>query len=305
MDRPRLIVAVCSNRQPDEVAAALEEVASQVAEVPGSEAVLIASGVTGFPLRQLQALASGFGIGTHESGPGLSVARNAVLALAGDQDIIAYLDDDALPASGWLRNLAARWEDAAPDLACIGGAIEPQWVAPPPEWMSERVHVVFSLLDRGPGIRPLEPGVEDAWGANVSFRAGPLRQAGGFDPALGPVGGIPFFADETEAQRRLAAAGYRGVYAGDVRVRHRVGPERLRLREVLRRRFYAGAGMRRTGQWGLAAGASRLMGGLAGVGAAVVGRRPKDLAVAIGRLGAGAGVLAEPLVRRRLARLRR
>jgi glycosyltransferase involved in cell wall biosynthesis len=298
-------VAVCSNRQAEEVAAALEEVASQVAEVPGSEAVLIASGVTGSQREQLEALASSFGITTRESGPGLSVARNAALALAHDGDIVAYLDDDALPAPGWLRSLAALWEDAAPDLACVGGAIEPQWVAPPPRWMSERVHVVFSLLDRGPGIRPLEPGVEDAWGANVSFRAGPLREAGGFDPSLGPVGGIPFFADETEAQRRLAAAGYRGIYSGDVRVRHRVGPERLRLREVLRRRFYAGAGMRRTGQWGLAAGVTRLTGGLAGAGAAFVRRSPTDLAVAIGRLGAGAGVLAEPLVRRRLARLRR
>ena len=245
---------MCSNRWAEDVAATLEEVASQVAAVPGSDAVLIASGVTESQLEQLRALADSLGVAMRESGPGLSVARNAALALAGDGDVVAYVDDDALPAPGWLKNLASHWEDASPDLACIGGAIEPHWAAAPPEWVSERVYVVFSLLDRGPGVQPLEPGVEDAWGANVSFRAGPLRQAGGFDPALGPVGGIPFFADETEAQRRLAAAGYRGIYAGDVRVRHRVGPERLRLREVLRRRFYAGAGMRRIGQWGLRLG---------------------------------------------------
>ena len=295
---------MCSNRWAEDVAAALEEVASQVAEVPGSDAVLIASGVTQTQLEQLRALADSFGIAMRESGPGLSVARNAALALAGDGDVVAYVDDDALPAPGWLKNLASHWEDASPDLACIGGAIEPHWAAPPPEWMSERVYVVFSLLDRGPGVQPLEPGVEDA-GRECLFPRRAAAAGGGFDPALGPVGGIPFFADETEAQRRLAAAGYRGIYAGDVRVRHRVGPERLRLREVLRRRFYAGAGMRRIGQWGLAAGAARLAGGLAGMAAALVRRRPEDLAVAIGRFGAGAGVLAEPLVRRRLARLRR
>lgn len=300
----RLTVAVCTNRKPAQISATLAELERQLRDVHEVEGLLVASGLGAAGAEELRDVAARHGMRCIEAPtPGLSIARNAALEAAGDADVIAYLDDDAIPAPGWLANLAAHWAEAPPDIACIGGAIDPLFSVPPPEWMSERVHVVFSLLDRGPGIVALEAGREDAWGANVSFRVDALRVVGGFDPALGPVAGIPFFADETEAQRRLAAAGHRGIYAGDVRVGHVVGPERMRLREVLRRRFYAGAGMGRIGQWGIGAGVARLAGGTAGAAAALLRRRPTDLAVAIGRIGAGAGVLAEPLVRRRLARL--
>lgn len=300
----RLTVAVCTNRKPAQISATVAELERQLRDVQGAAGLVVASGVGGGDLDELRDVAADHGMRCIEAPtPGLSIARNAALEAAGDADVIAYLDDDAIPAPGWLANLAAHWAQAPLDIACIGGAIDPLFSAPPPAWMSKRVHVVFSLLDRGRGVVPLEAGREDAWGANVSFRVEALRAVGGFDPALGPVAGIPFFADETEAQRRLAAGGHRGIYAGDVRVGHVVGPERMRLREVLRRRFYAGAGMRRIGQWGIAAGLARLAGGIAGAVAALVLRRPPDLAVAIARIGAGAGVLAEPLVRRKLARL--
>jgi len=305
VDQPRLIVAVCSNRLPDQIAPTLEEVATQIREAPGTVGALVASGVDDEREAALASLATRFGIRFHRAGAGLSVARNAALAFAGDADVIAYLDDDAIPAAGWLEHLAAHWAAAPDELACVGGAIDPLWVDPPPPWMSERVHIVFSLLDRGEGVVPLRPGIEDAWGANVSFRVDALRSVGGFDQALGTVGGIPFFGEETEVQLRLARAGHRGIYVGDVRVKHAVTAERMRLREVARRRFYAGAGMRAAGQWSVGAGLARLGAGLAELPISAMRRRPRDVAAAIARAAAGAGVLAEPLVRRSLMRHRR
>ena len=302
---PRLIVAVCTNRTPERISPTLEELSRQLSDVPSAAAVLVTSGVSSDQQRELCEIATEHGLGcVDEPRGGLSNARNAALAAAAETaEVVAYLDDDAIPAAGWLRNLAAHWEQAPAEVACIGGAIDPIWSADPPEWMSAEIGVVFSLLDRGPGTRPLKPGVEDAFGANVSFRVSALQEVGGFDPSLGPVANVPFFADETEAQRRLAELGYRGLYAGDARVGHVVGAERLRLREVLRRRFYAGAGMRRVGQWGVGAGLARLAAGIATAPLAFVTRRPESLAVAIGRIGTGAGVLAEQRVSRRLAAL--
>jgi hypothetical protein len=169
--------------------------------------------------------------------------------------------------------------------------------------MSPRVHIVFSLMDRGPGTKPLLPGVEDAWGANVSFRAGALLEAGGFRTAFGHRGALPMFGEETEVQLRLAAAGHRGIYAGDMRVQHLIGAERMRLREVLRRRFYSGASMRMTGQWSPRDGAARLLGGIAQTAISAPLRRHAALAEGISRIGSGAGVLAEPLLRRRAERV--
>ena len=274
-------------------------------EVDGAVAVVVASGVSGAQHYELREAASRHGFEcVRVQASGLSLARNAALARARTDgaDVVAFLDDDAVPAEGWLRNLVAHWADAPPDLACIGGAIDPIWSAEPPEWMSSELGVVFSLLDRGPGTRPLRPGLEDAFGANVSFRVSALQEVGGFDPGLGPVGDIPFFADETEAQRRLAQLGFRGLYAGDARVGHVVGADRLRLREVLRRRYYAGAGMRRVGQWGVRDGVARLLAGIAAAPVALMLGRRRDLGVAVGRIGTGAGVLTERRIRRRLAR---
>ena len=302
----RLTVAVCTNRTPQLISPTLEELRRQLDEVEGASALVVTSGVSGSEHYDLQKEAERFGFDCiRVPSTGLSLARNAALghARAADADVVAYLDDDAIPAEGWLRNLAAHWEQAPAEVACIGGAIDPIWSTEPPAWMSEEIGVVFSLLDRGPGTKPLVPGVEDAFGANVSFRISALHEIGGFDPALGPVADIPFFADETEAQRRLSQAGYRGIYAGDSRVGHVVGAERLRLREVLRRRYYAGAGMRRIGQWEVSDGLARLATGLATAPVAFVLRRNRALGVAVGRIGTGAGVIREPGIRRRLARL--
>jgi hypothetical protein len=303
MEQSPLVVAVCTNRRPQQVAPTLTGVADQLRQVEGTAGILVASGADA-PLEGLAEAARDRGLTPVRcEEPGLAAARNRALAEAPGA-VVAFIDDDAVPEQGWLEHLAARWSSAPADLACIGGAIDPLWVKPPPRWMSERVHIVFSLLDRGEGVVPLKPGEEDAWGANVSFRVDALREVGGFDPSLGPIDGIPFFGDETEAQRRLAAAGYRGIYAGDVRVLHAVAPDRMRLREVFRRRFYAGASMAITGQWSLAGGAARLAAGILEIPVGLVSGRPDRLAGGIARAGAGAGVLAAPVVRARLARRR-
>jgi hypothetical protein len=168
--------------------------------------------------------------------------------------------------------------------------------------MSDRLRVVYSLLDRGQGVLPLRAGVEDAFGANISFRVEALRSVGGFSDSFGPVGTIPFFGDETEVLRRLSTAGWRGLYVGDARVEHVVPAERMRLREVARRRFYGGAGMRLLGLWSLRDGAARLLAGAAEALAAIPLFSSRRFAAGLARAGAGAGVLAAPAVRARVRR---
>lgn len=300
MEEPSLVVAVCTNRPLGQITPTLEALAGQAGKVEGTGGIVVASAVTDGWFAELGALCGRLGLGTaRATEPGLSNARNEAVRAAG-ADVVAFLDDDAIPDPEWLEHLASHWRSAPREMAVIGGAIDPLWVDPPPDWMSEDVHIVFSLLDRGPGVIPLMPGSEDAWGVNVSFRSEPLREVGGFDPELGPVPGIPFFADETEVQRRLAAAGYRGIYAGDVRVRHAVTNERMRLRQVFKRRFYAGASMRITGQWNLFDGFARVVYGLFATPWFMAREKPKKVAVAVARAGSGLGVLAAPLVRRQV-----
>ena len=143
-----------------------------------------------------------------EPRPGLSRARNRALAWAAESgaDALAFVDDDAVVAPGWWEALGRRWEEAPPEVACIGGPIRPRYAVAPPAWFSDGIAHALTLLDRGPEVRDLDPDVEAVYGANISFRVEPLRQVGGFDPALGHAGGARVLRRGGRGAARFGAA---------------------------------------------------------------------------------------------------
>ena len=232
-----LSVAICTSREP--VAGCLEALREQV------------------PADRLVVVASGGGEGDLvEPRPGLSHARNRALewAAASGADVLAFVDDDAIAEPGWYGALARHWTEAPPEVACIGGPIRPRFAVDPPPWYSDAIKHVLTLLDRGPDVRDLDPDEEAVYGANISFAVGPLREAGGFDPALGHSGARIFFGEDDEAQRALVRRGYRIRYVPDAAVWHVIGTDRLTRRSFLRRRFQFGVslGMRSGRKRGLA-----------------------------------------------------
>jgi cellulose synthase/poly-beta-1,6-N-acetylglucosamine synthase-like glycosyltransferase len=239
-----LRVAVCTNRRPDAVA---ESLGALQQEVPDGRLALVLSGVqeTGYnaPVVLVEPVA------------GLSRARNRALEWAADADVIAFVDDDAVIEKGWYSALSAQWDAAPPSVACIGGPIRPRFSVPPPPWFSDGIAHVLTLLDRGAEVRDLDPDVEAVYGANVSFRVSPLREAGGFDPALGHSGERVFFGEEDAVQRELAARGYRVRYVPDAGVEHVIPASRLTRGSFLKRRcaFGRALGLRGGRPRGLAA----------------------------------------------------
>jgi GT2 family glycosyltransferase len=302
MPDPWLLVAVCTNRPPEAIAPTLEALGEQLRDSDDATGVIVANTTAeeGPRLRRIAANA-GFELDVLEQ-PGIATARNRAVELAEGERVVAFIDDDVIPAADWLERLLAHWRQAPAEVACIGGPILPRWVEQPPAWMSHRLDVTFSLMYRGEGTKALLPGVEDAFTVNGSFRAEAVREVGGFDLALGHSAGQTMFGEDTEVQVRLAQHGYRGLYTGDVKVEHRIDPERMRLRAVFRRRFYNGVSMRMTGQWSLLDGVARLLGGAVEAVIATLLRRKPEMAEGISRIGSGAGVLAAPVAGRRLRR---
>jgi GT2 family glycosyltransferase len=141
-------------------------------------------------------------------------ARNRGMELARGA-IYAFIDDDCFVQPGWLRLLAAHYQDAS--VGGVGGRLRDDRI--PPEASYEivgridpdgRVHLNFQR-DTGKAVE-----VDHLPGGNMSFRAGILRKIGGFDTLYGG----PNFMEETDLCVRVRAAGYRLIFEPAAVVNH-------------------------------------------------------------------------------------
>ncbi|WP_353471186.1 glycosyltransferase family 2 protein [Salipiger sp. H15] len=154
----------------------------------------------------------------------ISAARNLGIAQAAGE-IVAFIDDDAVPEPLWLHHLCAPFAD--PGIAATGGfvrgrnGISFQWRARAVTGdLRERE---LALGAPGPHVPDLPPGeTVKLQGTNMAHRRDLLAAMGGFDPAF------RFYLDETDLDLRHAAAGHRIAINPLAEVHHGYAPSLLR-----------------------------------------------------------------------------
>jgi GT2 family glycosyltransferase len=170
---------------------------------------------------------------------GLSRARNRGIREAAGS-IIAFTDDDVLPAPDWIAQTAAaldRWSAHG-----VGGRILPRWDATPPRWLTESRPLLSRLSIMDVDVRCLlaHPFVGRArvWGANMTFRRELFETVGAFDPRLGLVGNRLARGEETDLVDRALDHGLRIAYDPAPTVFHLIGRARMRKAYFRRQAFH-------------------------------------------------------------------
>jgi Glycosyl transferase family 2 len=168
--------------------------------------------------------------------PGVSLAKN-VGASSATGDIVAFLDDDAIPSSSWLGHLVRPYE--VPRVGCVTGRITPH-----PDFSDSGEYELLGYV-RGPNSPASISKENSNWfqaacfggigiSPNLSIRKFVYARWAGFNERLGS--GTPIVGNEEgKAFVDIVRLGYSIQYAPEALVFHPVPPP---ARETLQRRYY-------------------------------------------------------------------
>lgn len=141
---------------------------------------------------------------------GLSAARNKGIKEA-KGDVIAYVDDDALVDSHYLRTYA-EWFAAHPQTMACGGPIEPLYETEEPSWMSPYTKALLTAwMNYGDKVREYPRGRYPG-GGNAAYRRVVFEQVGLFNTALGRKGGNLMGSEEKDIFDKMHALNMQVLY---------------------------------------------------------------------------------------------
>jgi GT2 family glycosyltransferase len=241
----RVTAVVCTHNRGPLLATCLRSLAQQELASGAHEILVVDNASTDETPRVIDAVRAELGTdrlrSVREPELGLSAARNAAIREA-TGEVLAFVDDDAEPAPGWLEALARALE--SPEVWAAGGPVELEPTGAWPSWLSPRLRPYLAEWDRG--TEPATLRYDDyPRGVNLAFRRETFEMIGGFSTRLGRKGGALLSYEEVELCYRVEQAGGLVQYAPGARVRHAVATERLSPRWFRRRLSWQGRSLAR------------------------------------------------------------
>lgn len=223
---------MCTFRRPTDLAVALPALLDQAVRNLAPTRLIIVDNDPGAGARKYveeQAASSIIGIEyVHAPEPGISVARNAALRAATEEDVLVFIDDDELPSAQWLPLLTQYWIAHRP--AAVTGPVRTEFASAPEAWVTRAdafTRQRFATGSRRPGAAT----------NNLLLDVAFVRTHGLiFDDRLGLIGG-----EDTMFTHQIVALGGEIHWCDEAEVIDRLPPHRGTKRWVLRRAFRSGA----------------------------------------------------------------
>lgn len=274
---PTVSVIVCTYRRAGYLPGLIQSLAAQT--VPAEEILVVDNEASKDTEAIVRDAAERTGLAVRylpESRTGLSHARNRGLAEA-KGEILAFLDDDALPFPPWTEALR-RGALRHPKAGVFAGPVELVPLSPVPPGLLEGAasHLLWlGALDLGRTDERLvntQTHYRGPIGANMSFRRSAVLRAGPFDTRIGRKGASLLSGEDVVYVNAVRDLGFEVWYLAWARVRHQVPQERLTERWFEQRAFWEGVSIARVACDDPSGGAARVAGfqrekasGLAGV----------------------------------------
>jgi len=220
MVKPPISVVICTYNRADYLRECLRALDSL--EYPSFEVVVVDGPSTDDTPQLLDRYAHRIKLGKNAT-RNLSISRNVGIRLSCG-DIVAFVDDDGIPATDWLSKLALAYED--PKVGGAGGRVVCSDEGRTPQFS----YGVLDIWGQVDAVRsaPADFNSPDGttfstlMGVNSSFRRNVLEEIGGFDETYN------YFHDEADVVFRTIKAGYKVDHSVDTVVTHQRAPGGVR-----------------------------------------------------------------------------
>jgi glycosyltransferase involved in cell wall biosynthesis len=234
---PLISVVICTHNRANYLLKAIRSVLDQTYPKNQYEIIVVDNASTDSTADKVRPFSeAGYLRYVHEPELGISFARNTGWRVAAGR-YIAYLDDDAIAAPGWLSAIEKAFQ-LTPNAGAVGGRVDPIWEAKRPEWLEDDLVMSLGVIDWADKPKII-PDLRMEWlvTANMAVPAAVLAEIGGFETRLGRVGKTQVRGEDTFFQKQVIRRGYPCYYYPDMVVGHHVPASRLN-KPWFRKRYY-------------------------------------------------------------------
>ncbi|KUL23800.1 glycosyltransferase [Actinoplanes awajinensis] len=180
--------------------------------------------------------------------PGVTVLENAYTrGASGNRNtgafhtrtpLIAFLDDDTVAATTWLRGLITPFRDDR--VVGAGGGIIPAWEGSHPRWWPDEL--LWAVGVSYTGMPTSTAPIRNVWSASMIVRRDAFLAVGGFRTGFGKLGDQNRPEDTELCLRMSAVNGGHWMYVPSAVIDHEVPRSRSTFRFLMARCYHEGRG---------------------------------------------------------------